>query len=397
MFGMIANLFVVPFVVVWLRIFARPSTQGPTPGERPSAFAAGPNADRVLLVGSAAAVGFGVTSAGIALGGHLARSLSSLTARGTSIETVARVGMRVREVAAVLLEFRLDRFDAVVMTVGSVEALRLVSLRQFRAEVTELLNGIDATAPAPLGVVVLGVPDITSVIRVPRVFQPTLRRHCLQLDRAMKQVCGQHDRVTYLPFAPVSSDLDRGTGRQRYSAWAALIAPTVARVLDVQVTDPRDPATIQEVRRQSALDALHVLDTPAEPRFDQIVADARNLFGVAGASITFIDRDRQWSKASLGMGSTDSPRGSALGDATVQNGKLLVVEDAAADDLFRGHPWVAGSTAIRFFAGFPIEAANGERIGALCITDPIPRSFSPAEDALLGMLAKRVQTELWGD
>jgi GAF domain-containing protein len=92
----------------------------------------------------------------------------------------------------------------------------------------------------------------------------------------------------------------------------------------------------------------------------------------------------------------DSPRGSALGDATVHNGKLFVIEDASLDPRFLGHPWVAGGSAVRFFAGFPIEASNGERIGALCISDPEPRKFSPAEDALLGMLARRVQVELWG-
>ena len=40
--------------------------------------------------------------------------------------------------------------------------------------------------------------------------------------------------------------------------------------------------------------------------------------------------------------------------------------------------------------------ANGERIGALCISDTAPRTFTPAEDALLGLLAQRVQIELWG-
>lgn len=81
----------------------------------------------------------------------------------------------------------------------------------------------------------------------------------------------------------------------------------------------------------------------------------------------------------------------------MQNGKLLVVEDAGADQRYVGHPWVAGGSAIRFFAGFPIEAANGERVGALCISDTAPRSFTSAEDALLGMLARRVQQELWGN
>lgn len=126
------------------------------------------------------------------------------------------------------------------------------------------------------------------------------------------------------------------------------------------------------------------------------MASARDLFGVAGASITFIDRDRQWTKASTGIDPMDTPRGSALCDATVNNGKMFVMNDASADPRFAGHPWVSGNSRVRFFAGFPIEAANGQRVGALCIVDSDPRTFSADEGSLLGKLANQVQTDLWG-
>ena len=390
------HLVFAPVIGLWLRVSSRSWRLLPTPGEKQSAFAAGPNADRVLLVGSGVAVGYGVTSSDLALGGHLARSLASLTGRGVSLETLGRVGLRAHGTPAVLREFDLDRFDAVVMTLGSDEALHLVTARSFATDMVTLLEWIDSNAPARFGVVIVGVPDITSMMKMPRIFETVVQRRCLRLDAELKVLCGRHARVTYLPFVPASGDLERDGDRHVYAAWAALIAPIVARVLDAHVADPRDPATIEELRRQSALDDLGILDTGVEQRFDQIVEDARDLFGVPCASITFIDRDRQWSKSSVGMSPLDSPRGSALGDATVQNGKLLVVEDASLDNRFAGHPWVAGAAGIRFFAGFPIEASNGERIGALCLSDTRARTFTAAEDALLGMLARRVQLELWG-
>jgi GAF domain-containing protein len=49
---------------------------------------------------------------------------------------------------------------------------------------------------------------------------------------------------------------------------------------------------------------------------------------------------------------------------------------------------------VRFYAGYPIEAPNGMRIGALCLTDPTPRSFNRADEALLRELALRVQAVL---
>lgn len=396
MFRTARDLFLAPLVASWLRTSTHSWRLMPTPGGKSRAYAAGPNADRVLLVGSGVAVGYGVTSGDLALGGYLARGLTSATRRGTSVETVAQMGLRFRDCAEVLSGFDLDGYDAVVITLGTDEALHVVSARAFRSDVRRLLEWLDTVAPARLGVVVVGIPDVTSIMRLPRAWESRIRRHCAHLDFELKNLSGEHSRITYLPFTPAPMDLERDGDRHFYAAWAALLTPTIARVLDVQIADPRDPATIQEVRRQSALDDLQILDTEHEPRFDQIVTDARDLFGVESASITFIDRDRQWSKAAVGMSSVDSPRGSALGDATVQNGKLLVVEDAGADQRFIGHPWVAGSSAIRFFAGFPIEAANGERVGALCISDRRPRTFTSAEDALLGMLARRVQLELWG-
>jgi hypothetical protein len=394
MLGTALHLLLAPAIASWLRMASLSWRQLPNPGERQRAFAPGPTADRVLLVGSGIAVGFGVSSAGLALGGYLARGLSDRTRRGTSVETVARFGLRVRDTAAVLHEFDLERFDAVVLTLGPDEALHLATAERFGADLATLLTSIDARSPRRLRIVVVGIPDVTAIMNISGVFASLVRRHCRRLDLQVKHLCADHPRVTYVPFDPQAGGPEHDGGRHLYASWAAMIAPTVARVLDAQLTDPRDPATILEGRRQTALDDLEILDTANESRYDRIVEDARDLFGVDGASITFIDRDRQWSKSTVGMSPVDSPRGSALGDATVHNGKLFVVEDASIDPRYLNHPWVAGSSAIRFFAGFPIESSSGERVGALCITDTKPRRFTSVDDTLLGMLARRVETEL---
>jgi len=396
MFRTARHILFAPLVSSWLRTSTHSWRLLPTPEARPRAHAAGPNADRVLLVGSGVAMGYGVITGDLALGGYLARGLTSVTRRGTAVDTVARMGLRVRDCEEVLAGSALGGYDTVVLTLGTDEALHLLTARAFRSDLTRFFDWLDTAAPARLGVVVVGIPDVTSIMKIPRPWEGLVQRSCVLLDAELKRISGEHARVTYLPFTPAPVDLERDGDRHFYAAWAALMTPTIARVLDAQIADPRDPATIQELRRQSALDDLRVLDTDPEPRFDQIVADARDLFGVQGASITFIDRDRQWSKSAIGMSAADSPRQSALGDATVQNGKLFVVEDVSADQRFAGHPWVVGGSAIRFFAGFPIEAANGERIGALCISDSRPRTFTAADDSLLGSLARRVQQELWG-
>jgi len=393
---MLAHALLGPFIAAWLRTSGASWRLLGSPGERQQARAAGPNADRVLLIGSGIAVGYGVASSDLALGGSIARAVSALTGRGLAVDTVAKFGLRVTGVPRVLDEFDLTRFDGVLLTLGTDEALHLVTARAFRGQLAQLAEWLDHNSPTRLGVALVGIPDITSIMRLPRQIRRLVKRQCARLDAEVVAACRRHERLTYLPFVPARANLQRDGDSRFYLAWAALLAPGVAAMLDVHVADPRDPATIQEARRQFALDSLEILDTPSEHRFDRIVADARRIFGVSGASITFIDRERQWSKAVSGMDAIDSPRGSALGDATVHNGKLFVVEDAKWDPRFNGHPWVAGATSVRFFAGFPIEAANGQRIGALCICDPVPRTFDETDDALLGVLAGQVQDELWG-
>ena len=56
---------------------------------------------------------------------------------------------------------------------------------------------------------------------------------------------------------------------------------------------------------------------------------------------------------------------------------------------------VIGGPKLRFYAGYPIEARDGSRVGAPCIMDPQPRPFSAHDASLLRNLATQVQARLW--
>ncbi|WP_258934947.1 hypothetical protein [Nesterenkonia pannonica] len=64
---------------------------------------------------------------------------------------------------------------------------------------------------------------------------------------------------------------------------------------------------IDEARRQAALDSLNVLYTPPDERVDRITRLAQEIFGVPMVSVNLIDRDRQWSKSSVGLDVTNVP------------------------------------------------------------------------------------------
>ena len=50
---------------------------------------------------------------------------------------------------------------------------------------------------------------------------------------------------------------------------------------------------------------------------------------------------------------------------------------------------------MRFYAGYPLEAPGGERIGALCVIHREPRTFSSADAATLRSLALTAQALMW--
>ena len=72
----------------------------------------------------------------------------------------------------------------------------------------------------------------------------------------------------------------------------------------------------------------------------------------------------------------------------------LVVPDALQDDRFADNPAVVGDPRVRFYAGIPLRAADGSRVGALCIVDHKPRNLSVAQVQMLQDIARLVEEEL---
>lgn len=148
---------------------------------------------------------------------------------------------------------------------------------------------------------------------------------------------------------------------------------------------------IDEMARQRALDDMGILDTPPEERFDRVTRLAKQLFGVETAAINLIDGDRQWAKSVSGLGPVELPRTESMCTVTIQSDEPLVVPDLAADP---EHAHKVVPDLLRFYAGIPLYAPGGERIGAFCVYDSQPRHFSARETEMLSDLAGWVQQEL---
>jgi GAF domain-containing protein len=150
----------------------------------------------------------------------------------------------------------------------------------------------------------------------------------------------------------------------------------------------------QEHSRLAELRRLDILYSEPLGSFDRIARMTKRLFGCSAAIISFVGDDTVWFKAAEG-GTRDSvPRNRSFSDETIRADRLLVVPDALRDRRFAGNPWVCGGRQLRFFAGAPILAPRGDKIGAVCVLDGNPRPFTGEDRDCLLWLAAMARTEL---
>jgi len=148
-----------------------------------------------------------------------------------------------------------------------------------------------------------------------------------------------------------------------------------------------------EADRLRSLYNLRVLDTPPEERYDRLTRLAKRLFEVPIALVSFVDAHRQWFKSRQGLDESETPREiSFCAHAILQEG-IFVVPDAHGDDRFRDSPLVTVYPNVRFYAGRPVQAPDGARVGTLCLMDHRPRELDSEDLHLLDDLGALVEEE----
>jgi len=149
-----------------------------------------------------------------------------------------------------------------------------------------------------------------------------------------------------------------------------------------------------EEHRLAAVTEYAILDTPAEASFDRLTHLAKELFDVPMVVLTIVDRERQWFKSRYGVEVDETPRDISFCSHVLRQSGVLVVEDASADPRFAANPLVVGPSGVRFYAGAPMIAAGGARIGAFGILDRRPRQLDETQRRLLVQLAATAMDEI---
>ena len=155
-----------------------------------------------------------------------------------------------------------------------------------------------------------------------------------------------------------------------------------------------DPNHSAEAHRLATLRSLGILDTAPAEHFDAITRLMQQLFDVPIAIVTLVDEGRQWFKSHPGLSISETPREIAFCNLTIASDGILVVPDARADPRFAENPFVTGEPFVRFYAGCPLVAPDGSRIGALALVDRRPKELSARDAELLRSLARIVESEI---
>ena len=151
---------------------------------------------------------------------------------------------------------------------------------------------------------------------------------------------------------------------------------------------------VAETKRLNTLYATGILDTEPEQVFDDIVQLAASVCEVPVALISFVDRGRQWFKSRLGMEATETPRELSFCSHAIQQDKLMIIPDAHKDPIFCTNAHVTGHPFIRFYAGQPLVASNGDKLGTLCVVDHVARTLSPLQQNAMRVLAQQVMVQI---
>ncbi|MDB5842122.1 MAG: diguanylate cyclase [Herminiimonas sp.] len=150
-----------------------------------------------------------------------------------------------------------------------------------------------------------------------------------------------------------------------------------------------------EQQRLAVLRSMCILDTPPDLALDRIVALAGRLLNVPIVLISLVDQNRQWFKARVGLDARETPRDQAFCAHAIREAGVMIVLDAAKDPRFKDNPLVTGPPYVRFYAGAPLKAQGGFKIGTLCAIDTRPRTaFSESEQSMLQEMAEMVMIRL---
>ncbi len=151
---------------------------------------------------------------------------------------------------------------------------------------------------------------------------------------------------------------------------------------------------LSEQARLKELHFYNILDTKNENDFNDLVKLAAQVCGTPFALISFVDKERVWFKASVGVTIKEGPRSLSFCNHTIEHAHELIVNDLTQDERFKNSPLVMGPPFIKFYGGVPLVSSSGFRLGTVCVMDLKQRSLTDEQLSALKIIANQVMNLL---
>lgn len=98
-------------------------------------------------------------------------------------------------------------------------------------------------------------------------------------------------------------------------------------------------SVLNDAHRLAALDKYDILDTPAEPAFDNIVSLAKQICETPVALISLVTDNRQWFKARSGFEPCETPLEQSVCAHALPTGSVLIIPDLTLDERTKTTRW----------------------------------------------------------
>lgn len=351
---------------------------GVLPTGPPRAHASGPAPYRVLAIGGRTLAGSGVLDHDLALSGAIARGLARLVGHGFDVESIITERATVGAAAAAMEGRDLSKIDAIVLMLDQTEEMS--DLPRMVERLGRLVDELcDRLTPAS---------SITLVVPPPAV---SLHSAAVMsaLTAAVRTGTSALTRVVPLP-----ERLDAQGPAESYATWGETIAATVAESLAGPLVWSDAVDRLDEVERQAAVERLGARDAEWETALRRFVTFAAKAYGTRYASIAVVDGDQARYVLRRGFDIETADRSRTICDLALRTYGGVIIGDAREDDRFTGFPGVV-SGDVRFYAGYRIEAADGQPIGVLCVFDDEPRPVLTQDLGLLRDFALAAEHRIW--
>ncbi len=155
----------------------------------------------------------------------------------------------------------------------------------------------------------------------------------------------------------------------------------------------RSPTPQTENSRLERLHSLRIVGTSCEQAFDDIAHLAALICDTPVAVIAFIDEQRVWFKAKIGLELDEIPRDGSFFDSAILQPDVLIVPNPPSDERFTSS-FLVKQLGIQFYAGMPLVTDEAHPLGALAVMDRVPHLMTEEQNHALRILARRTVREL---